>query len=111
MPALFIDPGSLSQALFLEAPLTIQDETGALETTWTEIARLWARVEPAGPGRRLFGEQALAEVTHVVTLRGRRDIAGDMRFRKGLRIFPILAMHDPDDTGRYLVCRVREEVR
>jgi head-tail adaptor len=32
-----------------------------------------------------------------------------MRFMKGARIFDILTIHDPDETGRYLICRVREE--
>jgi head-tail adaptor len=32
-----------------------------------------------------------------------------MRFRRLARLFAIVTVHDPDETGRYLVCRVREE--
>jgi head-tail adaptor len=32
-----------------------------------------------------------------------------MRFRKGVRLFEIVTVHDPDESGRYLVCRVREK--
>ena len=35
-------------------------------------------------------------------------VAAGMRFVRHARIFDIVTVHDPDDTGRYLVCRVRE---
>lgn len=110
MPTLFIDPGSLRQELRLEKSAVTLDETGALIEAWSEIASLWAQVEPMGPGQRLFGEQELGEVTHRITLRGRTEISSTMRFRKGTRLFQILTLHDPDETGRYLVARVREEI-
>jgi SPP1 family predicted phage head-tail adaptor len=111
MPTLFIDPGSLSQELRLEKPTIAEDETGELLESWSEIASLWTQLEPLGPGLRLFGEQQLAEATHRVTLRPRSDISNTMRFRKGARVFQILTLHDPDETGRYLVARVREEIQ
>ena len=33
-----------------------------------------------------------------------------MRFRRGGRFFTIDTIVDPDESGRYLVCRVTEEV-
>ena len=47
-------------------------------------------------------------VTHRVTLRWRNGVAAGMRFARQGRIFDIVTVHDPDDTGRYLVCRARE---
>ncbi|MEP7456790.1 phage head closure protein [Phyllobacterium sp. SB3] len=111
MATLFIDPGSLNQELVLEKSSISIGETGELIESWSEIASLWAQVEPIGTGPRLLGEQQIPEVTHRVTLRYRKNISSTMRFRKGARIFQTLTLHDPDDTGRYLVARVREEVR
>ncbi|MRG55978.1 phage head closure protein [Phyllobacterium sp. SYP-B3895] len=111
MPTLFIDPGRLSQELSLEEPRYDADDTGSLVVAWAEIGTLWTQVEPIDAGVRWLGEQALPEATHRITLRMRRDITSAMRLRKGNRIFQILTLHDPDESGRYLVCRVREEVQ
>nr|WP_157015081.1 phage head closure protein [Mesorhizobium xinjiangense] len=46
--------------------------------------------------------------THQVVVRHRGDIAAGMRFRVGGRALTILTVGDPDQTGRYLVCRTRE---
>ncbi len=111
MATLFIDPGSLNHELLLEKASIVVTETGELNESWSEIASLWAQLEPIGAGPRLLGEQVLPEVTHRITLRHRTDIASNMRLRKGTRIFQILTLHDPDETGRYLVARVREEIQ
>jgi head-tail adaptor len=31
-----------------------------------------------------------------------------MRLTKAGRVFEIVTVHDPDETGRYLVCRTKE---
>ncbi|MET3649611.1 phage head closure protein [Phyllobacterium ifriqiyense] len=111
MATLFIDPGSLNQELLLEKSSVLAGEAGELEESWGEIANLWAQIEPVGPGVRLLGEQQLAELSHRITLRHRADISTSMHFRKGVRIFQILTLYDPDETGRYLVARVSEEGR
>jgi SPP1 family predicted phage head-tail adaptor len=48
-------------------------------------------------------------VTHEVILRWRGDIAGGMRIGYRGRTFRVLAVHDPDETRRYLVARTMEE--
>jgi len=49
-------------------------------------------------------------VTHRVTRRHRGNVRAGMRFTRRDRIFEIATVHDPDETGRYLVCRVRETI-
>jgi SPP1 family predicted phage head-tail adaptor len=62
--------------------------------------------------RDSFGAyQTLEEVTHRVTIRHRADIASGMRLAWDMRKFLILTVHDPDETGRYLVLRTREDGR
>jgi head-tail adaptor len=46
-------------------------------------------------------------VTHQITIYWRNGLAG-MRFAKQGRIFDVVTVHDPDDTGCYLVCRPME---
>nr|WP_244642342.1 phage head closure protein [Phyllobacterium sp. 628] len=111
MPTLFIDPGKFSHEFQLEQALLGDDDVNGKIESWQEIATVWAHLEPVGTSTVLFGEQSLAEVTHRITMRLRNDIKTGMRLRKGQRSFQIITVHDPDETGRYLICRAREEGR
>ena len=72
---------------------------------------MFARVEPVSAASRFGADQTLESVTHRVTMRHRGDVASGMRLMRRERVFDILTVHDPDETGRYLVCRVREAGR
>lgn len=76
--------------------------------TRAEEAVVMARIEPVTATSVFGADQTLESVTHRVTLRWRENIASGMRFTKGARRFNIVTVHDPDERGRYLVCRVRE---
>lgn len=108
MRSLFIDPGALRTELSLEVLTPVPDGQGGHAESWSEVASLFARLEPVDV-RAVFGaDQRLNRVTHRVTIRARADIAPGMRFAKGDRRFLILSLHDPDESGRYLVCRTEE---
>ena len=108
MRALFVDPGSLRSELKLEACATIPDGLGGHTESWTEIATVFALIEPVS-ARSIFGpDQTIESVTHRVTMRWRNGVASGMRFVKLGRTFEIVTVHDPDDSGRYLVCRTKE---
>jgi SPP1 family predicted phage head-tail adaptor len=47
-------------------------------------------------------------VTHRITIRWRNGVAAGKRFARQGRIFDIVTVYDPDDTGRDLVCRAKE---
>lgn len=104
----FIDSGRLRHELVLEECSYVPDSFGGHTEAWTEIASLFAMIEPVSP-RSVFGAgQSLETVTHRVTIRWRAHAASGMRLRKQGRVFSIVTMHDPDESGRYLVCQVRE---
>ncbi len=69
---------------------------------------MFARIEPVSADSRFGADQTLEILTHRITLRHRDDIGNGMRFVRKERIFDIVTVHDPDESGRYLVCRVRE---
>ena len=107
----FLDPGQMTARLVLEAPQDAPDGQGGATRTWQEVAALWARIEPVSVASR---EQAGAEVgiiTHRIWLGCRDGVQAGLRFRKGNRVFRIKLVHDPDETGRYLVCRCEEVAR
>ena len=108
MGLLFIDPGRLRNELALEECTYLPDSFGGHAESWAEIATLFAMIEPVS-ARSAFGAgQSLEIVTHRVTIRWRDGVRSGLRFRKHGRVFSILTVHDPDESGRYLVCQVKE---
>jgi SPP1 family predicted phage head-tail adaptor len=105
----FIDPGAFRTELVLEAAVALPDGAGGHEEDWQEEATVFARIEPVSARERFGADQRLERVTHRVTLRRREGLAAGMRFRRGTRSLLIVSVHDPDETGRYLVCRTRED--
>lgn len=104
----FIDPGRLRHELALEECSYLPDSFGGHTETWAEIASLFAMIEPVS-ARSVFGAgQSLETVTHRITIRWRGHVASGMRFRRQGRVFSIVTVHDPDESGRYLVCQVKE---
>jgi SPP1 family predicted phage head-tail adaptor len=108
MQALFIDPGRFRNELALEACVPVADGIGGYVESWAEIATMFGMIEPVS-ARSAFGAgQTLETMTHRVTIRHRNGVESGMRLRKQGRIFEIMTVHDPDDSGRYLMCRVKE---
>ena len=108
---LMVNPGDLRTELGLEQMTPVPDGAGGFGESWTEIATLFARLEPVAARQTFGADQTLEEVTHRVTMRFRPDVASGMRLVQGTRTFLIVTVHDPDETGRYLVLRTRETGR
>lgn len=108
MAVLFIDPGELRTEIVLEACATEPDGLGGFSEVWTATATLFGKIEPVSATSVFGADQTLETTTHRITLRHRAGVASGMRFVKGARIFEIVTVHDPDESGRYLVCKVKE---
>ncbi|AJY48343.1 phage head closure protein [Martelella endophytica] len=103
-----LDPGAFSVRLELLSPVSVSDGQGGAEISYSLVERLWARLEPVSIG---FDEEAngsVVRVTHEIWMRARSDLAPGMRLRMGSRNFAINGWRDPDETGRYTVCRTEE---
>ena len=111
MPTLFLDPGQFSHWLLIEEPDDVADGVGGFERGWREIAATWGMIVPLSARMREIARQTDERTTHHVTVRHRGDIRSGMRFRKGARTLLIRTAHDPDETGRFLMCRCEEEGR
>jgi SPP1 family predicted phage head-tail adaptor len=104
-----MDAGLLNHEMTLEEPVETPDGAGGFTAVWTSVGTLWARLEPLDPAREAWAGRDAAEQTHRITIRFRDDVKQGMRLRKSTRLFPILSVRDADETGRYLICRTREE--
>lgn len=107
----FLDPGQLTARLDLEAPEDVPDGQGGATREWRFQRSLWAAIEPATQSGYERASAQGVTITHKVWLGFRDDIAAGMRFKKGARVFDIRTVTDPDETGRYIICRCEEEGR
>lgn len=109
MVPLFLDPGLLTKRALIERNEPVPDAMAGARERWLEVGETSVRVEPlTGKVEEAFG-QRIGVLTHRVTLRARDGLSRGMAFRLGARRLVIRSLHDPDETGRWLVCRCEEE--
>ena len=108
MRTAFLDPGALRTELSLQSAALSADGLGGHTAVWEEIATVFGLIEPVSQASRFGAGQVQEENTHRIIIRHRGGVAAGMRFVQQARVFDILTVHDPDETGRYLACRVRE---
>jgi SPP1 family predicted phage head-tail adaptor len=104
----FLDAGQLTARLDLESAVETPDGQGGGTLSHAVESAHWARIEPVAVELIELGHAERQTVTHRIWIRHAAGVVAGKRFRKGARHFEILTAHDPDETGRYLVCRVRE---
>lgn len=105
----FIDPGAFRTELSLQSATLTPDGAGGHTESWSETATVFGFIEPVRASAPFGAAQNHERVTHRITLRFRPGVAGGMRFLRAGRVFRIVTAHDPDETGRFLVCRAEEE--
>jgi SPP1 family predicted phage head-tail adaptor len=104
-----IDPGLFRTELSLQQATVAGDGHGGHTESWAELAKVLCRVEPLAARSAYQADQTIETVTHRITLRARTDLSAGMRFVSDTRVFEVLTVHDPDETGRYVVCSAREQ--
>ena len=109
MAPLFIDPGLFRRRAILEDADPVPDDSGGAAVLWREVAEMSVHVEPVSVATdERFGQRE-AVLTHRVICRARPELDRGMAFTIGARRLIIRSVHDPDDSGRYFVCRCEEE--
>lgn len=105
----FLDPGQMTARLDLERPVSSPDGQGGAAVSHEIVASLWGRIEPVSHALTEEASQRGFTLTHRIWIVHRDGLAVGQRFVKGARVFVIRAVHDPDETRRYLVCHCEEE--
>ncbi|MBO0661830.1 phage head closure protein [Jiella sp. MQZ9-1] len=109
MAPLFLDPGLFNRRVALDQPVIAADGAGGGTTDWQELRAVSVRIEPVSVTTRERFDQREAMITHRVLMRANAVVKRGMSFRLGARRLVIVSVHDPDESGRYLVCRCEEE--
>lgn len=104
----FLQAGSFSVCLTLQQRQESDDGAGGFVSNWQDVQPVWARIVPiAGIVTQMAANQE-HDITHWIYIRVNDAVQPGMRFVKGSRLFDIDTVHDPDETGRYRVCKVVE---
>lgn len=109
MSTLYIDPGEFRTELSLQECQTVYDATGGYSENWVQTAAVFAKIDPTRATSNFGADQTLESVTHEISLRWQSGLSSGMRFVQDQRVFEILTVYDPDESGRYLVCGAMEK--
>ena len=92
-----ISSGRLRHRIIIQSQSTTKDTHGQAVTTWTDVATVWAAVEPIR-GREFFAAaQINSEVTTRIRIRWRSGVTAAMRVSFDSRIYDIQAVIVPTE--------------
>jgi SPP1 family predicted phage head-tail adaptor len=86
--------GRLNQRVTLQSPGGSRDAYGERTTTWTDVAAVWAALEPMSQREITAGGQEQAGATWRVIVRERPELdamAADWRVKLGDRVYVLVA--------------------
>lgn len=94
-----LDSGKLRHRVSIERITRTQDQvTGAISETWTEIAKVWAAVEPLSAREFVQSAAGQSEVTARITIRTRDILATDRIIHRGT-VYNIRGVLSDKDSG------------
>jgi len=107
------NPGSaMRHRVTLQQPVLTADTAGGYTRAWTNVATLWAQIEPmtqrAISNEKFVDERLAAITTHRITLRYYAGVTADMRLLYGSRIFNIVSVVNADERGVLLQILAKE---
>ena len=102
-----LDSGKLRHRISIERiERTQHPVTGAIAETWTEIAKVWAAVEPLSAREFVQSAAEQTEVTARITIRTRDILATDRIIHRGTVYNIRGALADKDSGFEYLTLPV-----
>ena len=105
-----LEAGALRHRITLQSATDTPDGGGGFTTVWTDVATVWAAIEPLKGREQLHAAQLETPVTHRVTLRYRAGVTPKMRVKFGTRVFNIRAVIDAEERHRTLELMCEEGV-
>ncbi len=100
--------GALRARIIIERENPAGHDGGSYDPNWTQVANLWAQIEPVTGRVVRQGERRESHVTHRITLRYRTDISAGMRIVWGTKLLTIQAVLDLGARHRFLQLLAQE---
>ncbi len=110
MRSVAVKAATLRHRVSLQSSADSADGGGGAATVWSDVATLWASIEPLKGSERMSAQQLESRLTHRVRLRHRSGVTTAMRLKFGVRIFNIRAVVNPAMRNRLLELLCEEGV-
>jgi SPP1 family predicted phage head-tail adaptor len=84
--------GLLNKRVLLQSPTGSRDAVGERSTTWTDVATVWAQIEPLSVREQLAAAQMRGSITHKVLIRYSSTVSAAThawRISYGSRVFTV----------------------
>ncbi len=85
-----------------------RNEFGEVEPTDVVVGTVWASVKPMSSKERVYGSQVSNEITHLVEMRYRADVAADYFLEMDGRTLRIDAVFNVDEKDKSLQLQCKE---
>ena len=92
--------GAMRQRVTLQQESQTADGAGGYALNWTDVATVWAEIEPMSGREIRFARRLEARLSHVIALRYRSDITTAMRVSYDGRLFNIRAITNIGERDR-----------
>lgn len=103
-----MEAGRLRQRVTIQYKVVVQDSFGQEGITWTDLATVWASVEPLTGREYIEGRQEAAEVSTRIRIRYRSGVEPEMRAVHGSTVYNILSVLHIEQGQREIVLMCRE---
>lgn len=100
--------GQLSRRLTIQQSVSTPDDAGGSDTSWSDVATVWAKIRPLHGNEKLIGDTVTSRISHKVTIRFRSDLLPSLRFASDERFFDILSVVNIDEQNIWLECLCTE---
>lgn len=101
--------GTLRHRVTIQTLARTADDGGGYTEAWSNVATVWARVEPLSGGERWEAQQITANLSHRVAMRYRNDVTANNRLLFGARRLRIDAVIDVGERREQLEILCEEE--
>ena len=100
--------GDLRHRVRLQALALTPDGGGGFTESWSDLAEIWARIQPVAGVELMLGEQRQHRVTHDVMIRYRLGIQPSQRLIYDGRVFYVLGIVNAGERDAFLTLHCEE---
>jgi SPP1 family predicted phage head-tail adaptor len=111
-----LSAGQLNHRIRIQQPTTVKDSLGAPTQVWTDVATVWADIQPLSGREARIADRVSAELTHQITVRHCPDLddpqaVSRMRVLFRGRTFSIHAALNDDEANVSVILLASEGIR
>ena len=102
--------GRMNHEVILQTQGGTADGMGGFTPSWSNTETIWADIMPASASERTQADKVIGDITPIIIVRYREITSPNMRILFGARVFNIVSVVNPDESGSYLKLMAREQI-